>query len=94
MEIVWRASALNDLEAIREFIVQDNPQAAVRVMTAIRAAVDRLGRHPGLGRAGRVDGTRELVMSNAPYIVAYRVAENQVRILAIIHMSRRWPRRL
>jgi toxin ParE1/3/4 len=93
MEIVWRASALNDLEAIREFIAQDNPPAAARILTSIRVAVDRLGRHPGLGRAGRVEGTRELIISNAPYIVAYRVVENQVRILAIVHTSRQWPRR-
>jgi len=93
MEIIWRASALNDLEAVREFIVQDNPRAAARVLTSIRAAVGRLGRHPSLGRAGRVEGTRELIVSNAPYIVAYRVVENQVRILAVIHTSRQWPRR-
>jgi hypothetical protein len=53
MEIIWRASALNDLEAVREFIVQDNPRAAARVLTSIHAAVGRLGQHPGLGRAGR-----------------------------------------
>jgi addiction module RelE/StbE family toxin len=93
MEIVWRASALNDLEAIREFIAQDNRPAAARILTAIRVAVDRLGRHPGLGRAGRVEGTRELIISNAPYIIAYRIVENQVRILAIVHTSRQWPRR-
>jgi toxin ParE1/3/4 len=93
MEIVWRASALNDLEAVREFIVQDNPRAAARVLTSIRAAVGRLGRHPSLGRAGRVEGTRELIISNAPSIVAYRVVENQVRVLAVIHTSRQWPRR-
>ena len=93
MEIVWRASALNDLEAIREFIAQENPPAAATILAAIRVAVDRLGRHPGLGRAGRVEGTRELIISNTPYIVAYRVVENQVRILAIVHTSRQWPRR-
>ena len=93
MEIIWRASALNDLEAVREFIVQDNPRAAARVLTSIRAAVGRLGRHPSLGRAGRVDGTRELIIANAPYIVAYRVVENQIRILAVIHTLRQWPRR-
>ena len=93
MEIIWRASALNDLEAVREFIVQDNPRAAARVLTTIRAAVDRLGQHPSLGRVGRTEGTGELIISNAPYIVAYRVVENQVRILAVIHTSRQWPRR-
>ncbi len=93
MEIVWRRAALNDLEAIREFIAQDNPAAAARVRNAIRVAVDPLARHPNLGRTGRIDGTRELIVSNAPYIVAYRVTHGQVRILAIIHTSRQWPRR-
>lgn len=36
MEIVWRAAALNDLEAIREFIAEDNPAAAIRIVEAIR----------------------------------------------------------
>jgi hypothetical protein len=27
MRIIWRRAALNDLEAVREFIAQDNPQA-------------------------------------------------------------------
>ena len=93
MEIIWRRAALNDLEAIREFIAQDNPQPAARVRDAIRVAVSRLAVHPNLGRTGRVEGTRELIISSAPYIVAYRVVEDQVSVLAIIHTSRRWPRR-
>ena len=93
MEIIWRQAALNDLEAIREFIAQENPQAAARVRRAIRAAVERLGAYPNLGRAGRAAGTRELIVPNTPYIVAYRVASSQLRILSIIHASRQWPRR-
>ena len=92
MEIIWRQAALNDLEAIREFIAQDDPQAAARVRTAIRAAVERLATYPNLGRAGRVDGTRELVIPETPYIAAYRVVDDQLRILSIIHGSRQWPR--
>ncbi|HZU91395.1 MAG TPA: type II toxin-antitoxin system RelE/ParE family toxin, partial [Stellaceae bacterium] len=61
MEIVWRRSALNDLEALREFIAQDNPRAAARIYAAIQAAVERLAAYPNLGRAGRVEGTRELI---------------------------------
>jgi toxin ParE1/3/4 len=93
MEIIWRRAALNDLEAIREFIAQDDPAAAARVRAAIRAVVDPLANYPNLGRAGRVEGTRELIIAGFPYIVAYRVAEKQVRVLSIIHTSRQWPRR-
>jgi toxin ParE1/3/4 len=49
------------LESIPEFIVQDNPPAANRVLVAIQTAVDRLARYPELGRAGRVAGTKELI---------------------------------
>jgi len=49
---------------------------------------------PGLGRPGRVEGTRELVVPRTPYIVAYTVIDDQVMILSVIHSSRRWPDRL
>ena len=77
----------------RKEIAQDNPEAAARMRRAIRIAIDRLAQHPNFGRAGRIEGTRELIISNAPYIVDYRVVEDQLRILAILHTSRRWPRR-
>lgn len=93
MEIIWRRVALRDLASVYEYIVQDNPAAATRVRATIRNAVASLAEHPHLGRPGRVEGTRELVISSFPYIVAYRVAEETVRILAIIHTSRRWPQR-
>ncbi len=93
MEIFWRRSALNDLESIREFIAPDNPRAATRVHAAIRAAIDPLADHPNLGRAGRVGGTRELIVTGLPYIIVYRVTEDIVRILAVIHTSRQWPQR-
>ena len=93
MEIIWRRREVNDLDAIREFIADDNPDAAQRVSAAIEAAVDPLANHPNLGRPGRVEGTRELVVVGLPYIIAYRVREETVRILAVVHTSRQWPRR-
>jgi toxin ParE1/3/4 len=93
MEIIWRQAALNDLRSIHEFIAQDNSRAAVRVRDAISAAVSSLANHPNLGRAGRVEDTRELVIAGFPYIVVYRVVDDEVRILAVIHTSRQWPKR-
>ena len=92
MDVVWRRSAVNDLEAIQQFIAEENPGAAARVYLRIRAATSRLADYPDLGRAGRVDRTRELVLGGLPYIVVYRIVDRQVRILAIVDTSRRWPR--
>jgi toxin ParE1/3/4 len=93
MEIVWRPIALEDLDEAHRHIAQDNLVAADRIRTAIRAAVERLADYPNLGRPGRVDETRELVVADTPYIVAYVVLDNQLMILSVLHGAREWPRR-
>jgi addiction module RelE/StbE family toxin len=82
MEIVWRPSALDDLEQGRHYIAEHNPRAAERLWARILNAVERLAARPGLGRPGRVEGTRELVVPRTPYIVAYTVIGDQVMILS------------
>lgn len=52
-----------------------------------------LKRFPNMGRRGRVRGTRELVISNSPYVVAYIASETEVKILRVIHGRRYWPKR-
>jgi toxin ParE1/3/4 len=79
--------------AIAEYIAQHNRRAAYAVQEAIRQQVGRLAEHPRSGRPGRVDGTRELVVSGTPYIVAYRVAGEIVTILRVLHGARQWPER-
>jgi toxin ParE1/3/4 len=56
-------------------------------------SVGRLAGLPRLGRPGRVEGTRELVVPNTPYIVAYAIIEDRVAILSVLHSARRWPDR-
>ncbi|PIW88418.1 MAG: type II toxin-antitoxin system mRNA interferase toxin, RelE/StbE family, partial [Nitrospirae bacterium CG_4_8_14_3_um_filter_44_28] len=40
---------------------------------------------------GRVEGTRELVISGLPYIIPYRVKNNTIEILRVLHAARKWP---
>jgi toxin ParE1/3/4 len=82
------------LADIRERIAEDNPAAAIRIIERIRAAVERLGAFPAIGRPGRVAGTRELVVSGTPYIVPYRVRGERVQIITVLHSAQRWPDRL
>jgi addiction module RelE/StbE family toxin len=93
MEVVWRPIALDDLEQARHYIAEHNPRAADRLWGRILGSVERLAVLPGLGRPGRVEGTREMVVPRTPYIVAYTVIGDQVMILSIIHSSRQWPDR-
>lgn len=92
MRLRWTRLAEADLDAIAEYIGQDSPAAAARVvLELIDQAELTIGRSPAIGRAGRVIGTRELVFAGLPYVIAYRVRDNDAEILRVLHTSRRWP---
>lgn len=91
MRLRWTAPALRDLESIGDYISRDNPAAAERIALRILDQADGLALHPQIGRTGRVPGTRELVVSQTPFIVPYRVADGDIEILAVFHGARRWP---
>jgi toxin ParE1/3/4 len=38
-----------------------------------------------------VNGTRELVISRTPYVVIYRIANQEARIVHVLHTAQRWP---
>jgi toxin ParE1/3/4 len=94
VDIVWTPRARQHLVNISAYIARDNPTAARQIVDRIRDAVVLLTTHPLMGRVGRINGTRELVIAGTPYIVAYRVRKGSVRILAVLHSSQRWPSKL
>jgi toxin ParE1/3/4 len=91
MRIVWQRGARDDLKTIVTYIRDDNPDAAMRIYQVMQAQVKHLAEFPYFGREGRVEGTRELVIANLPYIVAYYLTGQEIRILAVLHTSRKWP---
>ncbi len=91
MRVLWLGKAVADLDAIEAFIGRDNPAAARAMEQRIESAVRLLERQPHLGRPGRVDGTRELVVAGTPYLVVYSVLSGAVRILAVFHGAQQRP---
>ena len=91
MRIEWTRRAAGNLDAVQAYIEADDPVAAARVALRILAAVQQLADHPELGRAGRVPGTRELVVAGLPYTVPYRVVGSVVQVLRVFHDRTRWP---
>jgi toxin ParE1/3/4 len=91
MNLIWRQQAILDLEQAIDYIAPHNPAAALELYQTIKHKVGLLPEQPGVGRPGRVDGTRELVIY--PYIVAYtvHVELGAVIILRILHGARQWP---
>jgi toxin ParE1/3/4 len=93
VRVRWLRRALRNLDEEAEYIARGDPDAAARTVDRLVANVERLAEHPALGRAGRVPGTRELVVSGTPYIVPYRVRGETVEILRVFHAARKWPER-
>ena len=91
LEVAWLRKALHNLDEEATYIAQDNPQAAQQVVTRIVHAVELLRHQPGLGRPGRVPGTRELPVANTRYLIPYRVRAQRIEILRAFHISRKPP---
>ncbi|MFT5397134.1 MAG: toxin ParE1/3/4 [Gammaproteobacteria bacterium] len=91
MKIIWTEPAANAFEQIQDYIAKDNAAAAYQVAMTIEATVQNLILHPKMGRIGRVRNTYELVISNTPFIVAYRIKSEEIHILSVFHTSRKWP---
>jgi toxin ParE1/3/4 len=91
VRLEWSHFAQADRDAIFDYLEADSPQAAIAVDDRIREQVEGLAQFPEIGRPGRVEGTRELVIHRTPYIAAYRIAGDTVRILRVLHGAQQWP---
>ena len=91
MRLVWTRPALRALEAIGEHLERENPDAATRIVARIVDLTRTLEQYPHRGRPGRAGDTRELVVTDTPFIVPYRVRHNRIEILSVLHGARKWP---
>ena len=92
MTLIWSDLAIQHLNEIVAYITTENPPAAKRVAERIVSLAETiLPEQPQIGRPGRVPGTRELVVTQTPYIVAYRIDAETITIMAVIYGARKWP---
>ncbi|MCK8780494.1 type II toxin-antitoxin system RelE/ParE family toxin [Rhizobium sp. NTR19] len=92
MRIVFTRRYLQELSTIGDYTTSHDARAAARVVNAIHSRTTRaLSANPFMGRSGKIKGAREFVVTGTPYIVAYRVTEEQVEVLFVQHGAREWP---
>lgn len=83
--------AFRNIAAAEEYIAKDNPSAAQKVVKTIFNTAEKLETFPGMGKPGRVPGTRELPLSEYPYTLVYRIKASRVIVYAVLHQSRQYP---
>ncbi len=88
----WTEKAIADIQALRAYVELDKPHAAKKLALKIIAMVEEdLILQPGMGRPGRKTGTKELIITGTPYLVPYRIRNNCLEVLRVLHGSMKWP---
>ena len=93
--IRYAQQAVDDLDAIFDYICLDDPDTARKMLHSFQCSIGRLAATPYIGAALRTDspllisaGYRYIVVS--PYLVFYRVVNDEVRIGRILHSRQDW----
>jgi len=87
VKVRWLSSALRELDGVYAYLAEKNPRAARTVFCRIEQSVDRLANHPHSGRKGTIADTREVVVTDLPYVVVYRLVRSEVQILRVLHTA-------
>jgi len=92
LNVSFTPQARDDLAAIRDWIAEDDPRAAERVVSRIIQTAMMFAQFPMLGRPGQIQGTREFSVVGLPYLVVYSIAsETEIDVLTVLHTRRRYP---
>lgn len=84
--IEWTEQATRQLDLAHDYIALSNSEkVADKILIRIVRSVERMAAFPSSGRAGRVAGTRELVIPSLPFLVVYAVDKTRIVVLAVYH---------
>ena len=90
-QIIWAPSAIEDVNAIAEYIARDSVDNAALFVTRLVDAVERLGQFPESGAVIPEIGDsacRQVLC--VPYRVMYRFDGNSVWVTGVVHGARDW----
>ena len=88
MKLIISARAQNDLDAIAEYIAQDNLPAAERLIGRLADKFDRIRANPGIG-SPRSELMRDLRgHAFGRYIISYRARRDELEIVRVVHGAR------
>jgi toxin ParE1/3/4 len=81
--------AATQIEEALEYIETDSPQGANHVRERIQTLLRLLTQHPYAGQATELPGVRRLTLSPYPYLLFYRVTDDEVIVQRMRHTSRK-----
>ncbi|SHL51387.1 Plasmid stabilization system protein ParE [Sphingobium sp. YR657] len=91
LPVFWMPRARDDRFKQIDFLARHDAETAIRMGDAIAAAALAVGINPDISRVGRIAGAREFAIPDTPFILVYRIEDEAVVVLRILHNKRRWP---
>ncbi len=89
MKVVLTAEALGDLEQIGDYIARDSPVRARTFVAELAVAARKIGEIPkGYPLVPRFEGHRVRRRVHGAYLIFYRIEDDHVSILHILHGAR------
>ena len=85
MRLKWSSIARLQYVDQISYVGDRNLPAALNIKEKIKTAVDKLLTHPEIGRVGRCEGTREMVVSGTPIIIVYTIGQGEIFIVSVLH---------
>lgn len=92
MKVEWTDNALEQLWAIHEYIAQNSPEYAQRVVDRLTRRTQQIGDFPRSGRVVQeynAPQIREVI--EGPYRIIYYMRSDQIDVLAVIHGAQETP---
>jgi plasmid stabilization system protein ParE len=92
MKLRYSRRALAELDAILADLVSKNPVAAHGFGTRISQIGERIGQFPyGFQEVAERPGVRRVPMVRYPYLIFYKVLDDEAVVLRIVHGARKEP---
>jgi plasmid stabilization system protein ParE len=77
-----------DLEQIVDFIAQDSPRQAARLLRLLRARMKEIAKQPQIYRLRPELGAEARLATVGNYAILFRIRQNAVRIERVVHGGR------
>lgn len=88
-EIKFLTEATEDVRKIKYYLT-GYEDAFIKLINRLNSCIKTIKNNPDIGRIGKREGTREFFAYNTEYIIVYRIKEEILEILTILHKSRKY----
>ena len=77
-----------DLEEIAEYIAQDSPRHATRMLRALRVQMKEIAKQPEIYQLRLEIGAEARLATVGNYVILFRIRQDAVRIERVVHGGR------